>query len=62
LKNHIFFLGNDSLKGRRTGTEGSKIAAEYIGERLKSLNLIPIAEEDSDYQYIPMHGSVPLAY
>jgi Zn-dependent M28 family amino/carboxypeptidase len=35
----VEFLSSDSLKGRRTGTEGAKMAREYIIQRFDSLNL-----------------------
>ena len=34
LRQHIAFLASDSLKGRKPGTDGSRIAAEYIAEEI----------------------------
>lgn len=44
----VEFLSSDSLMGRRTGTEGAKIAREYIVERFDSLNLKPL---NGSYQH-----------
>ena len=33
------FLADDKLEGRKTGTKGEKLAAEYISERFEKLNL-----------------------
>jgi Zn-dependent M28 family amino/carboxypeptidase len=37
----ITFLANDKLEGRATGSEGEKIASEYIAKRFKQLGLTP---------------------
>lgn len=37
MKEDVVFLAGDELEGRGTGTEGERIAAEYIAERFKSL-------------------------
>ena len=41
LQTHISFLASDALQGRRTGTEGEKLAAEYISTAFKKLGLLP---------------------
>lgn len=42
LKKHISYLASEDLKGRRTGTEGDSLAAEYIRAELKASGLIPL--------------------
>jgi aminopeptidase YwaD len=37
LRTHVEFLASDRLEGRRTGTEGEKLAAEYISNAFYSL-------------------------
>ncbi|MFT4643248.1 MAG: hypothetical protein ACI89R_001093 [Candidatus Azotimanducaceae bacterium] len=37
----VTFLANDKLEGRATGSEGEKIASEYIAKRFKQLGLAP---------------------
>ena len=39
IKADLMFLADDKLEGRKTGTEGEKLAAEYISERFEKLNL-----------------------
>lgn len=39
LQAHIQFLSDDKLEGRRTGTNGEKLAAEYISNEFKKLGL-----------------------
>ncbi|MCH8333170.1 M20/M25/M40 family metallo-hydrolase [Candidatus Sumerlaeota bacterium] len=43
LKSHVEFLASESLEGRLTGTEGERLAAEYIIERYEAIGLEPIA-------------------
>jgi hypothetical protein len=59
IKRHLQILGSDSLEGRRTGTPGGEKAAGYIGRQLQLIGLSPMGEDDSFYQWIPMHGSIP---
>lgn len=47
LKKDVSFLASEALQGRLTGSEGEKLAAEYIAERFKSLGLQPLAEDGS---------------
>lgn len=60
LRKHIFFLGNDSLEGRATGTRGGELAAKYISNQLRKTGVMPIGANNSFFQPIPMHGSIPL--
>jgi Zn-dependent M28 family amino/carboxypeptidase len=39
IKNDVMYLSDDKLEGRKTGTEGEKLAAKYISERFEKLNL-----------------------
>jgi len=41
LKNSIQFLADDKLEGRRAGTHGEMIAADYIMARFKTIGLQP---------------------
>ena len=41
LKNTIQFLAHDKLEGRLAGSKGEKLAARYIKNKLKLLNLAP---------------------
>jgi len=49
LKDHIYFLASDSLKGRKPGTPETKLAAKYIHDQLKSYGLKLLG--DDGYQY-----------
>ena len=46
----IIYLSDDKLRGRETGTQGEKLAAEYIAGRYKEIGLSPKGDEGSYYQ------------
>jgi aminopeptidase YwaD len=41
LQTHIYFLSSDKLEGRRTGTEGERLASVYIAGRFANAGLQP---------------------
>lgn len=41
LSNHVTFLADDRLEGRRTGTAGEKLAMQYIAEQFRLAGLTP---------------------
>lgn len=41
LEQHVKFLSDDKLEGRRTGTIGEKMASDYISTEFKKIGLIP---------------------
>lgn len=45
LKAHIQYLADDKLEGRRTGTNGEKLAMEYITNQFKTIGLLPKGTE-----------------
>lgn len=51
IKNDIDYLASDELEGRETGTEGERLAAEYISKRMQTLGLEPMGEEDFIQQF-----------
>lgn len=46
LQAHVTFLSSDGLEGRRTGTKGEQLAAEYISAAFKKGGLIPKGTAD----------------
>ncbi len=44
IRKDVQVLSHDSLMGRETGTEGERIAAEYIKKRFVDLNISPVNE------------------
>lgn len=76
LQRHIRYLSDDRLEGRRTGTEGERLAGEYIAEHFRK-NRIATLPDRSDYfqpftidegkkvgqdAYITIDGKITLSY
>jgi len=51
LKQHVSYLASDALKGRKTGSEGDSLAAEYIRKSLMADGLLPLY--DKGFQRLP---------
>jgi hypothetical protein len=43
---HISFLADDRLEGRRAGSNGEKLAMEYISAKFKTIGLLPRGAEE----------------
>lgn len=41
LQSHIRYLSDDKLEGRRAGTNGEKLAMEYISKKFSEIGLLP---------------------
>lgn len=50
LRGHIAYLADDKLEGRRAGSNGEKLAMEYISGQFKTIGLLP---KGSDEYYQP---------
>ncbi|MBB4077508.1 hypothetical protein GGR28_000109 [Lewinella aquimaris] len=60
LGGEMYFLASDYLAGRRTGSPGNEIAAEYIAAQLRAFGYEPINTEDSSYfQTVPLRKVQP---
>jgi len=44
IEGHIYFLADDLLKGRQTGTPENKIAASYLANTLRSYGVEPVTK------------------
>jgi hypothetical protein len=58
IKKHITTLADDSFKGRGTGTDGEKAAADYIISTFKSLKLQPKGTNGTYLQSFPFRKGV----
>ncbi|RFN58623.1 M28 family peptidase [Marixanthomonas ophiurae] len=59
IEGHIYFLADDLLKGRETGTPENKIAASYLANTLRGYGVKPNPATNSYYQTIPMQEVTP---
>ena len=55
LQNHIKFLADDKLEGRRAGSPGEAKAAEYISKQFQLAGLQPKGENNSWLQPFPIN-------
>ena len=67
IEGHIYFLADDLLKGRETGTPENKIAASYIANTLRGYGVKPInqsvikaSKTESFFQEIKMNKISPV--
>ena len=59
IKGHIYFLADDLLKGRETGTPENKIAASYLANQLRTYGVKPNPETGTYYQDVPLERISP---
>ena len=55
LQNHIRFLADDKLEGRRAGSPGEELATEYISKQFQLAGLQPKGEKNSWLQSFPIN-------
>jgi len=46
LRQHVTFLASDAMDGRLTGTEGEKLATQYVADVFKGIGLVPYGDEE----------------
>ncbi|MCW9037730.1 M28 family peptidase [Altibacter sp.] len=59
IEGHIYFLADDLLKGRETGTAENKIAASYLANTMRGYGVQPASKEGTFYQEIPLKKTSP---
>ena len=61
IEGHIYFLSDDLLKGRATGTAENKIAATYLANALRSYGVKPNPKTGNYFQEVPFVKTSPPA-
>lgn len=61
IEGHIYFLADDLLKGRETGTHENKIAASYLANTLRSYGVQPNPKTGTYYQPVFLEKVSPPA-
>ncbi len=59
IKGHIYFLADDLLKGRSTGTPEAEIAASYLANTMRSYGVKPIPSSGSYLQQVILEKTSP---
>ena len=57
FKSHAEYLASDELEGRGTGSEGIRLAADYIARQFESIGLRPVSD-GSYFQWFSIPGHV----
>ncbi|MBM4169069.1 MAG: M28 family peptidase [Ignavibacteria bacterium] len=60
LRHHLRYLASDELEGRRAGSKGADLAAEYIGKEFKAYGLKPAGDKGSYFQEFEFVSGVEL--
>ncbi len=54
LKEHLYTYASDEFQGRETGTEGQKIAVNYLREAYQEMGIAPAPGTDDYFQPVPL--------
>ena len=57
MRNDVRYLASDKLEGRGVGTNGEKLATEYLAGQLKAAGAKPAGDNGSYFQRVPLVGS-----
>jgi hypothetical protein len=60
LQAHVSFLSSDTLEGRLTGSDGEKLATEYIANQFLQSGLTPAGDNGTFFQEFPFTAGVRL--
>lgn len=50
LKRHVYYLSSNQLEGRQTGTQGERLATQYVAQFFHSLSLEPAGDNGTYFQ------------
>ena len=54
LRRDLFVFASDSFMGRETGSEGSRMAARFIADRLRAAGVEPAGDSGTYFQRVPL--------
>lgn len=60
LRQHITYLASDELGGRLTGTEGEKLATQYVADAFKEIGLAAFGDDNSYFDNFDFTAGVAL--
>lgn len=59
IRDHIYYLASDELRGRNTGTEEIQVAANYLANQLESYGAKTVPGADGYFQPVPLRIKTP---
>lgn len=60
MKQHVTYLASDELDGRLTGTEGEKLATQYVADVFQQIGLVPFGDKDTWFENFEFTAGVAL--
>src|SRR4051794_8858230 len=60
IRAHVKYLASDELAGRGVGTNGEKLATNYIASQLQVAGIKPGSDHNTYFQRVPLVGSTTL--
>lgn len=57
MKKHLSIFASDSLEGRETGTQGEKMAADYLAKQYSRMGLKPVGDKNTYFQNFKLHAT-----
>src|SRR5690625_2045231 len=58
LRHHLEIIASDQMMGRDTGTEGQKMAAEYLADFYPTIGFEPKGDDGTYFQKFDLIGTV----
>lgn len=59
IKDHIYYIASDEMRGRNTGSPEILRAADYLAHQLKSYGAKPVSGADGYFQPVPLRKKTP---
>lgn len=59
IKQHVYYIASDEMKGRNTGSPEILKAADYLAEQLKNYGAKPVPGADGYFQPVPLRKKSP---
>lgn len=59
IKDHIYYIASDEMRGRDTGSPEILKAADYLADQLKSYGAKPVSGADGYFQPVPLRKKTP---
>jgi len=60
MKQQVTYLASDALGGRLTGTDGEKLATQYVADVFKQIGLAPMGDDDTYFDNFDFTAGVAL--
>jgi Zn-dependent M28 family amino/carboxypeptidase len=60
IRAHVKYLAGDQLEGRGVGTNGEKLATEYLAAQLQASGVKPAGDNNTYFQRVPLVGATTL--